>query len=107
MSRSTIEIEPPARREVPVESPPDPGEDTGSQALSDALRSSFLIVKLLMVAVLVYFICSGVFIVGPQEKAIVLRFGKPVGEGERGLLGPGLHWAFPYPIDEVVRIPIG
>jgi len=107
MSNSRIEIERPPGRGVTVAPPPDPGEDAGSQALSDALRSSFLIVKLLMVGVLLYFVCSGVFVVGPQEKAIVLRFGKPVGEGERGLLGPGLHWAFPYPIDEVVRIPAG
>jgi modulator of FtsH protease HflK len=41
-----------------------------------------------------------------QEKAIVLRFGKPVGTAESQLLGPGLHWSFPYPIDEIVRIPI-
>ena len=42
----------------------------------------------------------------PQEKAVILRFGKPVGHGQEALLGPGLHWSFPYPIDEVVRIPI-
>jgi membrane protease subunit HflK len=37
---------------------------------------------------------------------VILRFGKPVGAGQKALLGPGLHWSFPYPIDEVVRIPI-
>jgi HflK protein len=41
------------------------------------------------------------------QRAIVLRFGKPVGVGEQQLLGPGLHWSFPSPIDEVVHIPIG
>jgi membrane protease subunit HflK len=54
----------------------------------------------------VVFFASGVFTVPSQEKAIVLRFGRPVGIGEDQLLGPGLHWSFPYPIDEVVRIPI-
>src|SRR5206468_1997837 len=34
------------------------------------------------------------------------RFGKPVGEGDKALLGAGGHWAWPYPIDEVVKIPI-
>ncbi len=48
----------------------------------------------------------GLFTVGPQEKAVILRLGKPVGEGERALLNPGLHWAFPRPIDEVEHIPI-
>ena len=107
MSDSRLPLEPPARRRLPATPPPEPGEDAGTQALADALRSSFTIVKVLMVGVLVYFVCSGVFTVGPQEKAVVLRFGKPTGEGENALKGPGWHWAFPYPIDEVVRIPLG
>ena len=82
-------------------------EDAGSQALSDALRSSFNIVKVIMVGLVVVFLFSGFFVVGPQEKAVVLRFGVPVGGGDGRLLGPGPHWAFPPPIDEVVRIPVG
>ncbi|HLZ54073.1 MAG TPA: protease modulator HflK [Verrucomicrobiae bacterium] len=81
-------------------------EDSGSQALAEALRSSFAIVKFVMVLLVVIFFGSGFFQVGTQEKAIILRFGKPVGQGEAALLGPGLHWSFPYPIDEVVKIPI-
>jgi modulator of FtsH protease HflK len=74
--------------------------DAGSQALSEALRSSFGIVKLLMVILVFVFLFSGVFTVGPQERAIILRFGKPVGEGEQALLRPGLHFSLPYPIDD-------
>ena len=37
---------------------------------------------------------------------MILRFGKPVGEGQKALLTAGLHWSLPYPIDEVVQIPI-
>jgi modulator of FtsH protease HflK len=81
-------------------------EDTGSQALSEALRSSFAIVKVVMLLLVVAFFGSGFFQVGPQEKAVILRFGRPLGEGKNILLGPGLHWSFPYPIDEVVKIPI-
>ena len=80
--------------------------DAGSQALAEALGSSFTIVKIVMGLMVIAFICSGFFQVGPQEKAVILRFGKPVGVAEKMLLGPGLHYAFPYPIDEVVRIPI-
>ncbi|MBI3853833.1 MAG: protease modulator HflK [Verrucomicrobia bacterium] len=87
--------------------PPVTAEDAGSQALADALRSSFFFVKAIMVVLVVIFFGSGVFSVPPQEKAIILRFGKPVGTTEEQLLGPGLHWAFPKPIDEVVKIPIG
>ncbi len=80
--------------------------DAGSQALAEALGSSFAIVKIVMVLMVLAFFGSGFFQVGPSEKAVILRFGRPVGEGKGVLLGPGLHWSFPYPIDEVVKIPI-
>jgi membrane protease subunit HflK len=80
--------------------------DAGSQALAEALGSSFAIVKIVMVLMVVAFFGSGFFTVGPQEKAVILRFGKPVGEGQKALLTAGLHWSLPYPIDEVVKIPI-
>lgn len=85
---------------------PQPPVDSGSQALAAALHSSFGIVKVVMVVLLVVFLFSGFFTVGPQEKAIKLRFGKPVGAGDNILLGSGPHWSWPYPIDEVVKIPI-
>src|SRR5215472_8801326 len=88
-----------------LESPATP-VDAGSQALSEALRSSFAIVKFLMVVLVAVFLASGFFIVGPQERAIILRFGKPVAEGEKALLGPGLHFSLPYPIDEVRKVSI-
>ncbi|MGD0350905.1 MAG: protease modulator HflK [Verrucomicrobiota bacterium] len=89
----------------PAPAPVTP-DDAGSQALAEALRSSFAIVKFVMVALVIVFLASGFFQVGPQEQAVILRFGRPVGTGQKALLGPGLHWSFPYPIDEVVRIPI-
>ena len=87
-------------------SAPMAGDDAGSQALAEALRSSFAIVKIVMLLMVVAFFCSGFFQVGPSEKAVILRFGKPVGEGQKALLTAGLHWSLPYPIDEVVKIPI-
>jgi membrane protease subunit HflK len=90
----------------PAPSAPETPEDAGSQALAEALRSSFAIVKFVMAALVIVFLASGLFQVGPQEQAVILRFGKFVGAGQQALLGPGLHWSFPYPIDEVVKIPI-
>ena len=81
-------------------------QDAGSQALAEALRSSFVIVKIAMAALVAIIFAAGFFTVGPQEKAVILRFGKPQGEGRKMLLGAGLHWSLPYPIDEVIRIPI-
>ena len=86
--------------------PPLEAQDAGSQALAEALRSSFVIVKIAMAALVVVIFAAGFFTVGPQEKAVILRFGKPQGEGQKMLLGAGLHWSLPYPIDEVIRIPI-
>ena len=81
-------------------------DDAGSQALAEALRSSFAIVKVVMLLMVLAFFSSGFFTVGPSEKAVILRFGRPVGEGEKVLLNSGWHWSYPYPIDEVVKIPI-
>ena len=72
--------------------PPLVAQDAGSQALAEALRSSFVIVKIAMVALVVIIFAAGFFTVGPQEKAVILRFGKPQGEGQKMLLGAGLHW---------------
>jgi membrane protease subunit HflK len=85
---------------------PETPLDPGSQALAEALKSSFGIVKVVMVLLVIVFLGSGFFTVGPQERAVVLRFGKPVADGQQALLGPGLHFALPYPIDEVVKVPI-
>ncbi len=82
-------------------------DDPSTRALSDALRSSFAIVKVLMVILVVIFFSSGVFQVKENEAAVILRLGKPVGQGTDVALKPGLHWAFPYPIDEIVKIPLG
>jgi membrane protease subunit HflK len=85
---------------------PETPLDPGSQALSEALRSSFSVVKLVMLALLLVFLGSGVFVVGPQEQAMKIRLGRPVGEGQKALLGPGLYFSWPYPIDEHIKVPI-
>jgi membrane protease subunit HflK len=96
------ELKPPAG--LPAPEPPD-GEDPGTQALSEALRSSFYIIQIIMVLLVVVFFGSGFFTVKEQNRAIILRMGRPVGDGEGVLLLPGAHFAFPRPIDEVTNIP--
>lgn len=83
-----------------------PTEDTGAQALAEALRSSFGLIKIVMVALVGVFLVSNFFIVGPTERALILRLGKPLGAPDKVLLGPGLHFALPYPVDVVKKIPI-
>ena len=84
-----------------------PMEDAGTQALSDALASSFRFIRALMIILVVVFLGSGIFTVDPNEVAVILRLGKPAGSGADAILRPGIHWSFPSPIDEIVRIPIG
>src|SRR4029078_3293128 len=66
----------------------------------------FGIIKFLMFVLVIVFSASGIFQVRTQERAIRLRFGKPVGQGSSALLEPGLHLSFPYPIDESVKVSI-
>ena len=56
----------------------------------------FCVAGLLLVA----YALSGIVIVGPDEVAIVRRFGRPL-DGDRG---PGIHWCWPWPVDRVVRV---
>jgi len=88
--------------------PPSRGEelDAAGRSLSDALRISFAILKVIMIVLVIAFLASGFKTVGSDEKALVLRFGKIRGVGEEAILAPGAHWVFPYPIDELVRIPV-
>jgi len=80
--------------------------DTAGKSLSEALRLSFIILKVIMIVLVVLFFVSGFKTVGSDEQAIVLQFGKIQGEREERILAPGLHWIFPYPIEELVRIPV-
>lgn len=80
--------------------------DAGSRSLADALRISFTVLKIIMVVLIVLFFSSGVFTVAPDERAMVLRFGNIRGETtDERILGPGLHWAIPYPVEEVIKLP--
>ncbi|MBE6691246.1 MAG: protease modulator HflK [Ruminococcaceae bacterium] len=64
---------------------------------------------LIVVAVVVLFILfSGIRVVKSGNVALVLRFGKLVGDNyEEQVHEPGLLFAFPYFIDEVITVPTG
>ncbi len=67
--------------------------------------------KIFVVAVILItlFIClSGVRFVKSGNVALILRFGKLVGNtAEQQIHGPGILFAFPYIIDEVIMVPTG
>lgn len=77
----------------------------GHAALSDALRSSFRMLRWFMLLLVGGYLLSGMFVVQQHEKAFVLTYGKVQGQGEDRIKGPGMHWTFPRPFSEVVKIP--
>ena len=77
--------------------------DTAGKSLTEALGVSFGILKVIMIVLVIVFVCSGIFRVQENEQAFVLRLGKI---RDTKLLGPGLQFGFPEPIDEIVRIPV-
>jgi modulator of FtsH protease HflK len=81
-------------------------EDAGAQALSDALESSFRYVKWVFLILVVGAVAFCFRQVKPSEVGVVLRFGKPLGVGKDQIKQPGLVFVLPYPIDELVRIPV-
>ena len=91
---------------TPAREPAGEELDAAGKSLSEALRISFIILKVIMIVLVIAFLASGFKTVGSNERALVLRFGKIRGVGEKRILSPGLHWIFPYPIDEIVKIPV-
>ena len=65
--------------------------------------------KLTVCFAVVLIALSGVYRVESSQVAIVLRFGKlagSAGSGGQQIKGPGLHFAFPFFIDRVIKIPV-
>jgi len=75
--------------------------DAANQSLSDALRASFGILKGIMLVLVGLYLFSNVRGIESHEEALILRLGKL----HRVVDEPGLVWAWPYPIDEIVRLP--
>ena len=87
-----------AHRDPTVEERP---LDAAGQSLADALRATFKILKGIMMVLVVLYLFSNVQCVQPHEQALVLRLGHLLPDVEE----PGLVWAFPYPLDEIVPLP--
>lgn len=77
--------------------------DAASQSLADALRASFRVLKGLMLFVLILFLFSGVYQVSNTEVGVQTRFGRQIGPPTE----PGLHFAWPYPIDSITKVYTG
>ncbi|XAL99737.1 SPFH domain-containing protein [Phycisphaeraceae bacterium D3-23] len=79
----------------------EPGLDTAQQSLSDALGVSFTVLKGLLFVLIVVYLLSGIFQVSEGNEAVRLRFGERIGTYK-----PGWHFGLPFPIEEIVQVPV-
>lgn len=76
------------------------GLDAAHQSLSDALRVSFRVLKVVMVGLMIAYVFSGIIIVEEGEMKVRYRFGEEI-----GTYGPGWHFGLPFPIEDNVTVP--
>ena len=79
--------------------------DPANQSFADALRLSFRILQLGILALVAVFLFSGFQTVEEGDLGVKTRFGEIVGTPGFEQIGPGLHPFWPYPIGEVVIVP--
>jgi membrane protease subunit HflK len=84
----------------PTKTTDEPGLDAAQQSLSDALRVSFLVLKIVMVFLVFAYLLSGTIIVEEGKTAVRYRFGKQI-----GTYGPGWHFGLPFPIEDTIKVP--
>ena len=74
----------------------------------DVLETVTKYFLILVIVVVLFVLFSGIRVVESGNEALVLRFGKLTGESyEEQVHGPGLLFAFPYFVDEVIIVPTG
>ena len=59
---------------------------------------SFQLIGVIAAVIALIWLASGTYIVGPDQRGIVLRFGRHVTSTD-----PGVHWHWPYPFEGVLR----
>ncbi|HIP52936.1 MAG TPA: FtsH protease activity modulator HflK, partial [Chromatiales bacterium] len=74
------------------------GGEGGSRPPSGAGKLGFGIIAGI---VLLGWLATGIYIVEPAERGVVMRFG-----GYKVVTQPGPHWHIPYPIEEVVKVNV-
>jgi regulator of protease activity HflC (stomatin/prohibitin superfamily) len=83
-----------------------PELDVAGASVASALRTSFLALKLVLLALVVIYLSSGYFALPPGHQAVVVQFGKIRGlDSQAGpVLLPGPHWTWPWPISRPIDV---
>ncbi|PQO27277.1 hypothetical protein C5Y96_17175 [Blastopirellula marina] len=95
------------QRDFPLPPPPKESRSRRTEQIGAGVGAGMRIIGLLAALLIILFWCSGITMVQPNEVALLTRFGKLVGDtpGDH-VQPPGILLALPYPIDEVIRIPV-
>jgi regulator of protease activity HflC (stomatin/prohibitin superfamily) len=56
---------------------------------------------LILAQIAIFALSTCIVVVQPGDEALLERFGRPL--GENGVIGPGLHFKLPYPIDQTTN----
>jgi membrane protease subunit HflK len=91
-----------AEPEEPEEEPA--AEDAGHEALAQALKGSFRVLKVAMLMLIAFYILKGIFSVDMNETGFKLRFGRIVpASGDKAAFEPGQYYIqFPWEEKEIV-----
>lgn len=83
-------------------------KETSTSFVADVMTTSVKYFKWVVLIIVAGIMLSGIRTVNQGEVAVVLRFGKLCGDTrEEQIHEPGLMFAFPYIIDEVITVPTG
>jgi len=80
--------------------------DPANQSLADALRLSYRILQLVIIGLAVVFVFSGFQTVPENATGVRTLFGAIEGDGTSAQLEPGLQPFWPYPVGEIVTVPL-
>lgn len=86
-----------------------PGSGPGKKDdfFKGALGDSARFFQVVLVFIVVAYCFTGIYTVKPEEVAIVQRFGRVTGATPADRVKePGLHFAFPFPVDNVLKVPV-
>ena len=74
------------------------GKSSGNSGASKAAKGSF---KYLIILAFIVWLATGIYIVDPAERGVVLRFGAFQSSATQGP-----HWHIPYPIESVYKVNV-
>ncbi|NEX20862.1 FtsH protease activity modulator HflK [Thiorhodococcus mannitoliphagus] len=78
-----------------------PGSGSGGGGFGGGGQLSTKVVGVIVGILLVIWMATGIYIVEPAERGVVMRFGRYV-----DTTGPGPHWHLPMPIERVIKVNV-